>query len=230
MKKIIVVENTKKNKSLMYKSWNSKSSTKYIILTTIPVIIRQVTAVLDVPDGNLKKGKKASDILTACTDNKWVTVDPAFLIDLGKLIASYNSQTVPSERDAAWVLVHAKLKKLMSFFQDGADAAPADAISIIESGDFRVKKIRIPKDQIFKATNGIESGVIDLVAQGGGSYTCHDWWYSADGVAFERMQPTIAAKTQKTGLKPLTLAYFMHELITKKGGAGMSEIIKIQVK
>jgi hypothetical protein len=229
MKKIIYLENTRKNKSLMYKSWNSKMSTEYIILSLVPMPIHQITAVLDVPNGYLQKGEKSGEIIAACTDNPWVTVDPAFLATCAEDLKAYNN-SVGSARDSAWKVLHKDLKKLMRLFQEAADSKPADAITIVESAKFRVKKVHIHQIQKFEASNGIDSGVIDLIAQGGGTYTCHDWWYSSDGVVFVRMQPTVAAKTQMRGLKPLTLAYFMHELIGKKGGEGMSEIIKIQVK
>lgn len=208
---------------------SKKMSTKYIILSLVPMAIHQITAVLDVPNGYLQKGEKAGEIITACTDNPWVTVDPAFLATCVEHLKAYIN-SVGSARDSAWKVLHKDLKQLMRLFQEAADSKPADAITIVESAKLRVKKVHIHQIQKFEASNGIDSGVIDLIAQGGGTYTCHDWWYSSDGVVFVRMQPTVAAKTQMRGLKPLTLAYFMHELIGKKGGEGISEIIKIQVK
>jgi hypothetical protein len=118
----------------------------------------------------------------------------------------------------------------MSSFQSAANADPANAIAIIESGKFKVKKIAIAQKHEFEVANNPVSGVIDLRAKGGPARSCHDWMYSADGVIFERMQPTVLGETQKTGLTPGTYAYFTEELITKDGPKGISQVIKILVQ
>ena len=231
MRKFIVLKNTKKNRGLMMRSFkNQKQSTKYIILSLIPTAIHAITAVLDIPNGYLAKGEKAGIVVNAWTDNKWVPVDPALQKKYLDNIDIYNSATTTAERNSAWKNVHDDLKALMRLVQTAADKLPANAVEIVESFKLRVKKATIHHIQAFAATNGTDAGVIDLVAPGGGSYTCHDWLYSADGIIFMRMQPTVAANTSMKGLKPNTYAYFQHELITKKGGTGMSEIIKILVK
>jgi hypothetical protein len=121
------------------------------------------------------------------------------------------------------------LNAMMRLFQEAADADPENAIAIIESGAFKVKKVAIPQKHDFDATNNPVSGVIDLVAPGGGPRTCHDWMYSPDGTVFERMPPTVGAETHKSGLTPGQNAFFTHELITKDGPQGISQIIKIIV-
>jgi hypothetical protein len=121
------------------------------------------------------------------------------------------------------------LNAMMSLFQEAADQAPETAIAIIESGAFKVKKVAIPQKHIFEGHNNAVSGVIDLTAQGGGPRSCHDWMYSSDGIIFVRMQPTVNAETHKSGLTPATYAWFTHELVTKNGPQGISQVIKILV-
>ena len=231
MKKFIVLKNTKKNRGLMMRSLkNQKQSTKYIILSLIPTAIHAITAVLDVPNGYLAKGEKAGEVVNAWTDNKWLPVDAVLQKQYLDDITNYTDADSTAARNSAWKIVHDDLKALMRQVQTAADKKPADAIEIIESFKFRVKKVAQHQIQKFAATNGTESGVIDLVAPGGANYTCHDWWFSADGITFVRMQPTVAAHTQIKGLKPDSYVYFQHELINKKGGTGISEVIKIRVK
>jgi hypothetical protein len=96
-----------------------------------------------------------------------------------------------------------------------ANADPENAETIILSGAFKVKKITLNQKHEFELHNGILSGTIHLNAPGGGNHTCHDWEYSADGVHFTKMTPTIAAETDMEGLTPGEYAYFRHRLITK---------------
>jgi hypothetical protein len=74
-----------------------------------------------------------------------------------------------------------------------ANADPENAETIILSGAFKVKKITLNQKHEFELHNGILSGTIHLNAPGGGNHTCHDWEYSAHGVHFTKMTPTIAA-------------------------------------
>ena len=231
MKKIVVLNNTKKNRGLVKRSWASaKASTRYIILAMVPQVIHQITAVLDVPDGNLKRGEKASRIITASTNNAWVTITQTVIDGYVQHLKDYNTATKPAARNAAWLNVHKDLKAIMRLFQEAADNDPENAIVIVESGDFRVKKVTIRQRQVFAVSHGVESGTIDLVGPSAQGRHCHDWWYSADGTNYVRMRPTLESTTQMTGLKPETNAWFMHELIVLKDPQGLSQPIKIQVK
>ena len=231
MKKIVVLKNTKKNRGLMYKSWNSKKmSTKYIILALIPTAIHQITAVLDVPNGILQRGKKAADIIAACTGNDWVTVAPGDIKQYNNDVANYNGATTTSQRDTFWRAVKKDLKKLMGSFQDAADDDVENSITIIESGGFRVKKVHIQQKQIFGVNNGVDSGTVDLVGPSKEGNHCSDWWYSPDGITYTRMRPTLESTTQMIGLTPGKWAWFMMELIVVKDGKGMEQPLKIMVK
>ena len=229
-KKIIILDNTEKNRKLMNRRRKEGSSTQYIILSIIPTAIHIITAVLDVPNGYLAKGEKASGIVNAWTDNKWLPVDAVLQKKYLEDIANYTAATSTAARNSAWKTVHDDLKALMRLIQTEADKKPADAIEIIESFKLRVKKVAIHQIQVFGAVNGAEPGTIDLTAPGGKGQHCHDWWFSPDGINYTRMRPTLKSTTQMVGLKSLSWAWFMHELIVAKDGTGLSDPIKIQVK
>ncbi len=196
----------------------------------MPVIIHQITAVLDMPDEYLAQGQHASDVITASTASTYVTVPPANLNIATKSLAIFQSATTSAERNAALRPLRQALQSVMSFFQSTANGDPANAEVIIESGGFKVKKIVPRQKQDFELSNGINSGTINLDAAGAGPHTCHNWMYSPDGVTFTRMMPTINAHTHMDALTPGQYAYFTHEVVNKEGGQGESQVEKIMVK
>lgn len=230
MKKVIIVFSKKEYKRQVKKHKASKKQDSVrIILLAMPLPIHTVTATLDMPTGNAARGDRTKEVTDACAVSPLVIVDPAVITAVRATITDYGNAT-PSTRVNLYRLMHNGLKGLMGLFQAAANADPANAIAIIQSGKFGVKQVAIQQKHVFNAENNPVSGRIDLTAPGGPKRCCHDWKYSADGVNFVRMQPTLDAHTFKDGLTPRTFAYFTHELITKDGPQGISQIIKIEVK
>ncbi len=196
----------------------------------MPVTIHQVTAVLDMPDEYLAQGKRASEIITASKTSTYVKVPSTNLDAADEALATFQKAATSSERASALRPLRQALQSIMFFFQQAANADPANANSIIESGGFRVKKISLNQKHSFKLSNGINSGTIDLDAEGAGNYACHDWRYSPDGKNFVHLPPTLSAHTHMDGLTPGQWAYFTHEIVTKDGGEGVSQIESIMVK
>jgi hypothetical protein len=228
MKKTILLLATRSNRRLSAR--NLRKNRPYgpvIILTT--VTIHTVTAVLDIPEGHLERGERADEILTKAASSTYVSVPPPDILAMRGRLNDYNAAT-PATRENRWRLVHNDLKELMSTFQNAANDTVADAVAIIESGGFKVKHQSIKQKQEFIAENNAVSGTVDLTAPGGPAHSCHDWKYSADGITWERMRPTVDSHTFKDGLTPKTDAYFTHELVTKDGPQGVSQVIKIIVK
>ncbi len=228
MKKVIYLENTRKNRTLFIKSLTSKQNTM-IVLMTMPQAIHVITAALDMPKGNLEKGARALEIITGCTSNPYVTIAGPVIAGYTTNLTNYNGAT-PSTRVNLWRKVNNDMKALMRKFQEAADGDPANAIAIIESGNFRIKQVAGREKQKFEAFNGPVSGTVLLTAPGFKGRCCHDWWYSEDRIAWFRMDPTVDAETQKDGLTPAKWAYFRYQLITKDGPQGMSRVIDILVK
>ena len=226
--KVYLYGNNRKNRRIKERNILAGSKKTYIIMVLNVQVVHTIKATLDMPDGILKRIKRAKDISEASAHSTYVTIDTAIITALNNLIVNYEN-AISSERETAYRKLLAALKSLMATFQTAADLDVDNAEAIVMSGKFGVKKVALKQKGKFTVVNGIDPGTVDLTAQGGGAYSCHDWLFSETGDTFERMPPTVAAKTQKTGLASGKYAYFIHELVTKKGGQGVSQIIKIMV-
>ena len=196
----------------------------------MPVTIHQTTAVLDMPEDYLAQGKHAGNIINASTASTYVTVPQANIDAANKSLDVFQKAATPAARTAAERPLRQSLQSIMFLFQSAANEDPANAEVIIQSGGFKVKKIVPRQKQDFELSNGINSGSINLDAEGAPSHTCHDWMYSADGINFIHMPPTVNAHTHKDGLTAGQWAYFTHEVVNKDGGEGTSQVEKIMVK
>ena len=194
------------------------------------VIIHQVTAILDMPDEYLAQVKHADNIITTSQTSTYVTVPAANIEAANKALSNFQKASTAAAREAALRPLRQALQGIMFFFQSAANADPANGIVIVESGGFKVKKIVPRQKGDFELSNGINSGTVNLDAEGAGPHTCHDWRYSADGTTFVHLPPTINAHTQVTGLAPGQYAYFTHEVVNKDGGQGVSQIERIMVQ
>ena len=230
MKKTVTLSSNRKNRRLAKRNNASKKSQHIFILATMATPIHTITAVLDMPDDHGSRIIRCQEIITAVTGNAYVTVPPATLTQTNTDFAAYQGATSPSERNAMFRPIHNDLKGIMSLFQAAGNSNPEQAIVIIESGKFKVKKIALNQKHQFEAHNGLVSGMVHLTAEGGPARSCHQWYYSADGITFTPMAPTVDANTDKDGLTPGQYAYFKHELITSSGSQGESQIISIMVQ
>lgn len=229
MKKSLKKSSGKKKKKQLKKLFRKmRKEYKFSFLMSQVTAVHSVTAVLGMPQGKDKRIKLATEIVAACTDNANVAVDIAILDGISEDIASYKSADSGSNKDA-WRLVKNGLGTVMSLFQTAANNDNMRCKSIIHSGKFKVKEIGLAQKRKFKAKNSGLEGEVILTAQGGGQNTCHDWSHSPDGVNFVRLPPTIAGKTKVKELVAGKYGWFTHELVTTKGGQGISQMIKIMV-
>ncbi len=196
----------------------------------MPVTIHQVTAVLDMPDEHLAQAEHAGKVISASKGSTYVTVPPSNLTAADEALTSFQKAATPAARNAALRPLRQALQGIMFYFQQAANTDPANAVSIVESGGFKVKNFVPRQKGDFEVSNGINSGTVNLEAAGAGSYACHDWRYSADGKNFVHLAPTMSAHTHVDGLTPGQYAYFTHEVVTKEGGQGVSQVESIMVK
>lgn len=196
----------------------------------MPVTIHQVTAVLNMPDEYLKQAEHAGKVIDASKASTYVKVPPANIDTANEALATFRNAATPAARNAALRPLRQSLQAIMFLFQTAANADPANAISIVESGGFKVKAIALNQKHSFELSYGVNSGTINLDAEGAGQHACHDWRYSADGKTFAHMAPTVNAHTHIDGLTPGQYAYFTHEVVTKDGGQGVSQVESIMVK
>src|SRR5437763_11603388 len=88
---------------------------------TMPVIIHQVTAVLDMPDEYLEQIDRSQKIITACTGNPFVTVPAAVLLAANNALTAFKNAATPSARNSALRPLRNALKAIMSLFQIAGD-------------------------------------------------------------------------------------------------------------
>ena len=196
----------------------------------MPVTIHQVTAVLNMPDDYLAQGKHAGDVIAASKESIYAKVPPANFDAADEALAAFQKAATPAARNAALRPLRQALQAIMFYFQSAANTDPANAIGIIESGGFKVKQFVPRQKGDFTISNGVNSGTVDLDAEGAEQRSCHDWRYSADGKTFTHLPPTVNAHTHVEGLTPGQYAYFTHEVVTKDGGQGVSQVESIMVK
>ena len=114
------------------------------------------------------------------------------------------------ERDAWYEKTKAMLRKLRSDVQDAADADPANALVIIASAAMDAKKENTRSRQQNYVVDGIESGSVNLFAEGKGA---HEWRMSTDGKIWVTLPATLTAKTIVGGLTVGVEYYFQNRQI-----------------
>jgi hypothetical protein len=159
---------------------------------------------------------RAKEIIDACAVSTWVTIAPADILIYRGHLAAFET-AIDAPKKAAWKIVMKDLKILLSTFQLAANNDQPNAISILESGSFKIKGIGKKQRQVFGLKNGIDPGTIDLTGNTTKGRCLHDWWISLDnGLTWTRMAPTLDSTTQETGLKVGANVGFRHQLITPK--------------
>src|SRR5690349_17882778 len=102
------------------------------------VTIHQITAVLDWPTEYAEQVKFSRKTIDMCTGNANVTVPPAMLAQANTDYTAFDTAATASDRKSTERPIHNDLKAIMSLFQIAANADPANAESIILSGNFKV--------------------------------------------------------------------------------------------
>ena len=115
-----------------------------------------------------------------------------------------------ADRDVKYDVCYKDLKDVTGYVQsvaNNAADAPA-AIAIIETSGLSVRvngtKIKAP----IEAKNGLDEGVVDLIAKSAGRDTVYMWERSADGIAWSELPLTQIAKTTVDSLTPGQRMYF----------------------
>jgi hypothetical protein len=160
---------------------------------------------------------RAKEIIDACAVSTFVTIPVATIVLYRGHLATFES-AIDAPKKAAWKIVYNDLKALLATFQTAANNDQPNAISILESGSFRIKGISKRQRQVFGVSNGVASGTVDLIGNTVKKGRClHDWWISHDnGVTWTRMAPTLDSKTQAIGLTVGANVGFRHQLIVAK--------------
>ncbi|HEY5592173.1 MAG TPA: hypothetical protein VIK55_14305 [Paludibacter sp.] len=133
-----------------------------------------------------------------------------------------------SERNAALEKVKADLRSLRNDVQELANADPVNAESIIESSGMSAKDQALHGKQQNTAKDGVESGSVDLTAEGAGY---HNWRISTDETAWTLLSSSRTAKKTATGLTPGTNYYFQNKrMLPNNEESEWSQSVKIMVR
>ncbi|MEI6815260.1 MAG: hypothetical protein WCL14_01520 [Bacteroidota bacterium] len=200
---------------------------RFIMMST-PTPENKIIGILGkIPNLSLRHGWAKAFIDAIETSSYMPSPDPSIASCRAHLLTYKNAKT--QGRKAAWVFVINDLNAQLAAFQRLADNDHKNSVLILESGGFKIKRTGKKQRQVFKLTHG-GSGIINMVATGGGKKKhCHAWWKSDNGVDYTMMLPTTDAETTAKGLKVGSLMYFQHQLITKKGATGKLETLSLTV-
>ena len=174
---------------------------------------------------------RALEIIDACAISTLCPILPADILIYRGHLTTFTTAIGPAKK-AAWKIVVLDQKILLAAFQLKANSDQPNAITILESGSFKIKGVSKRQKQVFGVTNGVDSGTVDLIGNTVTKVKClHDWWISLDnGLTWTRMAPTHDAKTQATGLTVGAKVGFGHQCIVNKGDNPPLEYLFIIVK
>src|ERR1035437_1219807 len=161
---------------------------------------------------------RAKEIIDACASSTLCTIPPADIVIYRGHYDTFVA-AIDAPKKAAWKIVVKDQKILLAAFQLKANSDQPNAISILESGSFKIKNVGGGTKQTFQLFDGAASGTVSLIGQSGGKKKhLHDWFISLDkGLTWTRLQPTINSETLATGLTVGMDVWFAHQLIDKNG-------------
>jgi len=132
------------------------------------------------------------------------------------------------QRNAALELVKADLRSLRNDVQEVANADPANAEAIIASSGMSIKGKSFHGKKQNTAKDGIESGSVELTAEGPGF---HDWRMSTDGINWILLPSSSKSSTTAKDLTPGTIYYFQNRKVFPGNEKGeWSQSIAIMVR
>jgi len=199
---------------------------------------RQVTAALNLPDA-------INDfIICAQKVGRMMGISPYFsasssliaklvantiiLDDLETLCATTPLTTNTKARDAARVVVENNLRDLRLDVQRVANADPLNAEIIITSAGMSVKITNNRGKQQNTATNGIETGTVNLTAEGSGP---HNWRYSTDEKEWTYLPGNRTSKLSAAGFTPGVLYSFQNQMaLANDQKTEWSQSVKLRIR
>jgi hypothetical protein len=132
-----------------------------------------------------------------------------------------------NEKRATLVML---LELLRGYVQSVADATPENAISIIESSGFALRKTTVRPPRVFAAKAATLSGSVKLTAPLAGRRAAYRWQYSTDGgKTWVDASETLQAKTTVTGLPVGTTVQFRYRSVIKGGASDWSAPLSMVV-
>jgi hypothetical protein len=133
-------------------------------------------------------------------------------------------------RNAKLLAVQSDLNTLRSYVQRIADAHPgAAAAAIVESAGMSVKRSSGHGKPDFEVKRGPVSGSVHLFARAARTRASYDWAYGADESLWTRIDSTVRADAEVSGLAPGTRYFFRVRSVTKEGVGNWSQVLSLIV-
>jgi hypothetical protein len=173
-------------------------STKLIKLITVVLKFPKVIAVFIVYARAIFLGMSTHPRFVASAAKVTVLNNDLSVLEAAQAGFKRKPQTVSIEdRNNALEKVKADLRSLKNDVQALADADPANAKSIITSAGMSWRTDSPHEKQQNKATDGLQSGSVELTAEGTGP---HRWRWSTDGIVWHEVVATLKARKTMYGL------------------------------
>jgi len=199
---------------------------------------KQATAVLNLPDAindfiifaqKVGRMMDASPYFSASSPLiAKLVADTKTLDDLEIVCVAFPLPTNTKARDAARVVVENDLRGLRLDVQKVANADPLNAETIITSAGMSVKMINNRGKQQNTATNGIETGTVNLTAEGRGP---HNWRYSTDEKEWTYLPGNRTSKLTATGFTPGVLYSYQNQMaLTNDQKTEWSQSVKLRIR
>ena len=234
MKKTIYVVGNRRGKRLAAKKQKmAKNSHVHYFIMTVVLPVHKAQGVIKYPKGGKAKvAEHATNIVTSCTGNSWVTISEENLALVTAAIGNYTSATAANRPGKKTLMTNAIEDILLAPFQAKANTDPVNSIEILRSGGFHVKEQAIPSVRQFKVTNAADEGSVEIQTAGGPKNKAHlfNWYFSTDRITWEWKMSTNSSKTMLSGFESGKVIYFMVEMCVQDVSQGMSQIIEIRIK
>jgi len=182
--------------------------------------------VMEVPAKIAEKVLLPKKFITSFTGNAWlpsptppigVVTGHSATLDAKQALVSTRTIGTAADRDVSLNVVMLDLYAWKAYTQLIADSDPLNAITIIESGGFRVRHAPLREKQILSVKKGTGPGTAKLIGLAIGRRASYDWEYSTNGEEWKSFgKSTPVAKTEITGLKSACIYYFRYRGNTSK--------------
>jgi len=197
-----------------------------------------ITVVLDCPTSVPKILVFANGVHDAMAANTSTFPAPTpslvvFATDIGGLTtaetnAKTRAQGAVATRDEKLQVVLADLQQLKSYVQQLASATPAQAATIAQAANMRLRA-KGTRSKTDLAAKQKVSGSVELVAKVASGDHAHEWQYSLDGKTWANAPPSLQGKTTVSNLQTGVLTYFRHRAVTKTGPGDWSQPVSLLV-
>ena len=190
---------------------------RYFVMMSMPTPENVITGYI----GKIKvadRGTRGKEIIDACAITTVPAIPSGDTVTYRAHLLIFNNATSKSAKNAAWKIVYDDLKILLFTFQMAANADQPNAITILESGSFKIKGVSKKQKQVFSLVNGVESGSIQLTGNTIKGRCFHIWKISLDGgVTYVLFEYGFESVIVKDGLTKGQTIYFQHQYITPQG-------------